>query len=292
MPHKHRRDRRGADWEFFNLPPSKKANALPVGRRPPTSKSKAVKLAAADDTPRAFARLFTKQRPPRSGLDDGSRPSKKRKLEPSHTEAQAKSAEQSITAPKILYNESLGEFAARVDATLPFKGVDKSAGTAAKGIVRERQTKTERKMQKMQKQWREEDRRLREKADADASSDDGLDDDRGHLDSLSSQRPKKGKKRKVGKNRDEEGDIWSQIQSKPLAERDDGKSSGGLVGLHDVVQGPPQLSKFDRDDNQNRLKIRHGGLKRQGELQEVRSQVVAGYRQLMQQRKVDSTLPP
>ncbi|KAL8811386.1 MAG: hypothetical protein Q9223_007543, partial [Gallowayella weberi] len=110
----------------------------------------------------------TGHKPPR-GLDDGVKPSsskthlnnnyKKRKREHSTTgegaadaanaAAEDASEKDIITEiPKILPGERMGDYAARVDQALPVMGL------VGKGVG-ERRTKMERKMQRMQREWRE-----------------------------------------------------------------------------------------------------------------------------------------
>jgi hypothetical protein len=166
----------------------------------------------------------------------------------------------------------MSAFSARVDAALPVRGL------TAKGKKMEgggRQTKTERKMQRMQREWRVEEERRRAKREELAEEEEDGDGEAG------------GGRRggtKAGKRKDEEeeGDPWAGIAAKPLQEG----GGGGLVGLHDVVLAPPKFKKALGE----RFKIGGGGkgvgvgLKRQAELGEARRKVVEGYRALMRQR--------
>lgn len=133
-----------------------------------------------------------------------------------------------------------------------------------------RQTKTERRMQRMQREWRVEEERRRGKQEEEEEESDAGGRGKGG---------KKGGKRK--EEEEEEGDLWAGIAAKPLQ-----REGGGLVGLHDVVLAPPKLKKVTREG----FRVGGGGkgaglgLKRQVELGDARRRVVEGYRALMKQR--------
>ncbi|KAL9126107.1 MAG: hypothetical protein Q9217_004794 [Psora testacea] len=292
MPHKHRRDRSKPDSSYYNLPPNKVAHPFAIAipgntvSEPKNRKKHHKEPQSEDDTPRAFTRLLAAYRPPRSGQDDGTRPSKKRKLAPS---APARRATQEAPAqiPKIQPNEPLSYFAARVDAALPFSHLPKSKAPddqEMKDLAKGRKTKTEKKMQRMQREWREQEQRRKEEVEGigrrevgeggvDESGVEEMGVDEGEGGGVR----KKGRKekRKRDGERDEE-DPWAHIKTK---RQDDvmngGGGRGGLVGLHEVVQAPPRFKK------------REGGLKRQTELSEARRRVVQGYRAMMRQKRGD-----
>ena len=303
MPHKHKRDKSKNDPSFYDLPPTKTAHPLPVKKldtatgKSGTKPTKRKHAQTQDDTPRAFARLLGKYRPPRSGLDDGTRPSKKARKQ---TKPEPKSdtpslAPAPIAVPTIQPHEPLSAFSARVDAALPFSVLSKKNGGAEK-VGRERQTKTERKMQKMQKEWREEDRRRKAKLEA-----EGLDDvDEDGLDEVSMTTKigkSKGGKRKrkrsdhedVVNDDDDDDDPWAHLAAKRREENDartaSGSAAGGLVGLHDVVSAPPRFSKVPREKGNQKISKAGGGLKRQQELSEARMTVIEGYRQMMREKR-------
>ena len=173
-----------------------------------------------------------------------------------------------------------------------------------------RQTRLERKMQRMQQLWREEDTRLkeREREEKEGSYDEEEDDyEYGDGDDSGGKGKKKkkgggGKRRRKGGGGDgdgrgeQEGDIWAEIKTKralQVDEKGSGSLVGGLVGLHDVVQAPPRLVKMKIDTNLGSsgneryvgLSTGHGGLKRKGELLEARKKVVDGYREIMERKK-------
>ena len=295
MPHKHRRDKVKNDASFYDLPPTKIAHPLPVKKLATTTGKSGPKPAKRkhdymqDDTPRAFTRLLGKYRSPCSGLDDGPRSSKKARKEskPESQPGTATLAPPPAAALTIQPREPLSSFAARVDAALPFSGLLRKSG-GAKGPGRERQTKTGRKMQKMQKEWREEDRRRKEKFEEERD-EDAMDD----LMISSTKRKSKSGKRKGKRSghpdeMDEDDDPWAHIAVKRREENESetlAVSGAGLVGLHDVVLAPPRLSRVRKgEENPSRNKA-EGGLKRQQEMLEARMTVVDGYRQMMREKR-------
>ena len=299
MPHKHRRDKSKSDASFYDLPPTKIAHPLPVNKLPATTGKSGTKPAKRkhahmqDDTPRAFTRLLGNYRPPRSGLDDGVRPSKKARKESKHDfkSDTAKLAPVPAVVPTIQPREPLSSFAARVDAALPFSGLSKGSGAAKEG-GRERQTKTERKMQKMLKEWREEDRKRKEKLEEEGDEDV----DQAGLDELVKAaikgKRKGGKKKRKGNEHggemDDDDDPWAEIAAKRFEENDAKMAPGsgsGLVGLHDVVLAPPKFLKVPKGKENLSIKYGPGGLKRQQELSEARMTVVEGYRQMMREKR-------
>lgn len=299
MPHKHKRDKSKTDASSYDLPPTKAAYALPVKKAlshtatTTTKPSKRKRPTLNDDTPRAFTRLLHPYRPPRSGLDDGTRPSKKRKSSKTTTNNNTTSTSNqplppppALPAPTILPHEPLSAFNARVDAALPFSGLSKkSAG--GKGEEKGKQTKTERKMQRMQREWREEDKRRKEKRAEEAEGDV---DEEGVEDLLTvTGKSKKGKKnkRKAGRENgmddDDDEDPWAHIKAKRIDTAASG--GGGLVGLHDVVLAPPKFSKVPKGKENFGVGKGVLGLKKREELSEARRSVVEGYRELMRGRR-------
>ena len=302
MPHKHKRDRSKNDPSFYDLSPTKTAHPLPVKKlKTVTGKSgakptKRKHAQTQDDTPRAFARLLGDYRPPRSGLDDGIRPSKKTRkgTKPEPRSGSPSLARAPVAVPMIQPHEPLSAFSARVDAALPFSGISKRNGGAEK-VGRKRQTKTERKMQKMQKEWREEDRRRKAKLKEEGLDDvgeDGLDE----LSKTTKNGKSKGGKRKRKRSdhgedvvNDDDDDPWAHLAFKRREENEartaSGSAAGGLVGLHDVVSAPPRFSKVPREKGKLEINKAGGGLKRQQELSEARMTVIEGYRQMMREKR-------
>ena len=299
MPHKHKRDKSKDDASFYDLPPTKIAHPLPVKKltntigKPGTKPAKRKQAQVQDDTPRAFTRLLGKYHPPRSGLDDGIRPSKKARKEckPETQPGTATLAPASAAVPTIQPREPLSSFAARVDAALPFSGLSTKSG-GAKEVGRERQTRTERKMQKMQREWREEDRRRKEKLEDEAGEDVYENDLGASLETATKLKSKSSKKkRKRGGHSgdtDNDDDPWAHLAAKRLQEDETKTAAGsgpGLVGLHDVVLAPPRFAKGKKGKGNLGLNRGVGGLKRQQELSEARITVVEGYRQMMREKR-------
>ena len=299
MPHKHRRDKSKNDASFYDLSPTKTAHPLPVMKltgttgKSGTEPAKRKHAQMQDDTPRAFTRLLGDYRPPRSGLDDGMRPSKKsRKLSKLESKPDTVTlAPVPVAVPTIQPREPLSSFAARVDATLPFSSLSKKNGAPKEGAS-VRQTKTERKLQRMQNEWREEDRRRKEKLEEEA--DEAVAEER--MDELVKTTTKRmgktdKKKRKGGDHGggiDDDDDPWAHIAAKRLEENNAKTAPGsgaGLVGLHDVVLAPPRFSRLSRGKADFKIKTGVGGLKRQQDLSEARMTVVESYRWMMREKR-------
>ena len=301
MPHKHRRDKAKSDPSYWDLPPSKNAQPLAVVKAPksahiigrPNRQTAHNDSRSKDDTPRAFARLLHPYRPPRACLDDGGRPSKKRKLvstsssKPTSLTTAIDPAQRSKDL-KIQPQEPLSHFAVRVDAALPFSTLTKPTTTndpSLKGIGRVRKTRTEKKMQKMQQEWRREDQRRKDSHLVEGEEAEGAVDEEGVEDMGVEEIPaparRKGKKRR---DSDEDEDLWKEVEMKRKGQRN-ATGAPGLVGLHDVVKAPPKLVRGFKERIGREFKVGEGGLKREMELGEARRSVVEGYRAMMRQRK-------
>jgi len=316
MPHKHTRIR-DADASEYNLPPTVAAKPLAVGKHGQSiftengTKKKSKRPKNTDDTPKSFARLMAWQaqggqkRP--SDLDNGERRAKKQKTangakgsqdktKPAKTKAPPPKAE----APKILPGESLRDFAARVDQALPVAGLTRKTNKNANNDIpalRERRTKTEKRLHKMYDEWRKEDARRKDKleearereeelADEDEAGDEeGLptrvpfpepdDDEEG-----GKKRKSKRKRRLIGETDDKDDDPWAELKEKRDKPR----------GLHDVAQAPPEFKVIPRE----KFKVRNGAvanvadvpgasgsLKRREELGEERKAIIERYRAMM-----------
>ncbi|KAL8655567.1 MAG: hypothetical protein Q9226_002992 [Calogaya cf. arnoldii] len=315
MPHKHRL--KGTDASSHELPPSSIAQPLRVSK---TSRAQQPRKAPKrkhdpkDDTPRAFTRLMnytsTGQKTPR-GLDDGIKPptSKKRKRESNNEEQNVprSSATTNTNIPKILPGERMADFSARVNQALPVIGlISKGKGI---GGLKERQTKTERKMQKMQKEWREADVRRKDKLQEAEEEAEDEEDGGGRVTvnaTGNGKGKKKGKKRKnkggSGRDGSDDGGVADDDEEDPWAivaanrrreqeEKEKGEGKGGLVGLHDVVLAPPKFTKVPIKKVDVADVVRKGGLKRQVELSEARTSVIEGYRRMMRERREGTAIP-
>jgi hypothetical protein len=276
---------------------------------------------------------FTHGVKPKSGLDDGERPTKKQKKQQEKsakesskdavtsktpatsatipvtapTSAPSKATTTALPIPKLLPGEHLRDFAARVDAALPVGGlINKGIRGRDLAGVKRPQTKTEKKLQKMYKEWREEEARRKDKIqealdeEEDAQDEDALTGkvrlpskaelDAHNADSDSgAAAKKKGKKKRKGGAAVEDDDPWAQVGKN---RSDVGK---GLIGLHDVVQAPPVLKKikerfrvFDGAKvNVEDVPKEAGSLKRREELGQERQNVLETYRRMMAARRKD-----
>ncbi|KAL8736921.1 MAG: hypothetical protein Q9181_002200 [Wetmoreana brouardii] len=236
----------------------------------------------------------TRHKTPR-GLDDGNIPSKnnkKRKRDAVDTEAEDT---MKPAVPKILPGEHMVDFAARVDQSLPVAGLVNRGKSVEKGPdgVEERQSRMEKRMQRMQKAWREVEARRKAKlaaAKEEAEVEDDF-DDQGVISSGARVfgKSKKGKRRKDrgdGGGESEDEDPWAVVAANRKREQEEKENrTGGLVGLHDVVQAPPKFSKLPKVKMDVVDVVKKGGLKKQAELSEARRQVVEGYRQMMKERR-------
>lgn len=305
MPHKHTRRKDGPGQSDYNLAPSVIAKPLPAfeknakakpkskgksdaSQRPkPTRKSVGTDSYKEDDTPRAFARMMqfqtTGKRP--SGLDDGNtRRSKKPKIAQSDKAPAPASAVAPPQAdvPKIQPGESLADYAARVDQALPMGGLTRKGKVTIEGI-KERRTKTERRLHKMYDAWREEEARRKEKLEeqqelAEEEEDEKQAEHGGQ--NLSFPEGRKAKRRRmVGEAVDDDDDPWEVLKERREAPK----------GLHDVVQAPPTLKAV-----REKFKVRNGAkvdvanvpsaagsLKRREELGDARRDVIERYRAMM-----------
>ena len=295
-----------------NLAPSTIAKPLPVSSKGDgktgRSKKKPVHDTATsgnpgpksykhDDTPRAFSRLMApqaSQKRNRSALDDGNdRQSKKRRKEAKAGDGAPAvpptvQPSQPLDRPKILPGERLAEFGARVNQTLPISGLIRKGGLKGGG-VKERQTKTEKRLQKMYAQWKEDDTRIKDKLEEQREEAEVLDEEReaqygGQSLTLAENVSRKGKRRK----RDTVGGLVDDGDDDPWAELK--RTRGGPIGLHDVVQAPPTLRTVPKE----KFKVRNGAtvdvvnvpnaagsLKRREELSGARKEVIARYRAMM-----------
>ncbi|KAI1847221.1 hypothetical protein JX266_006761 [Neoarthrinium moseri] len=313
MPHKH--TRRDKDHSTFNLPPSQFAKPLPVkpkkqdGQKSDNAAAQGKKRkrdgSGQSDTPRAFRRLmaYADGKKPRSGLDDGlmpetqSKKKKNKKAADDATDTAATDTKGKPEIPTIRPGERMSEFAARVDAALPVGGL---IGKTAKGGkdplgLKVWRTKKERQMHKLYDEWREEERKIREKQEEEAElqeEKDLEDEEAGVSWKLNMQgAPVAGKKKKKGKRARYLGEVagaeedpWEELRKKRGETR---------PGLHDVAKAPPELNlKLPK-----KLTVRGaavtvdgvpkaaGSLRRREELQGVRDDVVASYRKMMEGKR-------
>jgi hypothetical protein len=301
MPHKHKR-RRLIDEGDVDLPPSSFAKPLPVDKAPtPSTKAKIRQPPAntyrGNDTPKAFARLMSFRRKGHGtkGLDNGEAQTKKRGAKPSSGPASHQQPDAGKPAvPKILPGERISDFAARVDRALPISGLA-TKGKKINGISDHRVTKHERKLKRLQENWRKEDVRLRAKAEEERELAEEQDAEERELweernKEVLTRKGKKVKRKRlagevVGDNGDgEDDDPWAVLKDKDKPR-----------GLMDVVQAPPTFKSVPKE----KFKVRDGArvevadvpnaagsLRRREELGSARKEVIARYRDLMATKKV------
>ena len=308
----------------FNLPPTQIAKPLPTtinSKKAAEKKADDVEKKGSqkrkrtkgdDDVPRAFKRLmaFAHGKAPRSGLDNGDAPAKGKGKGKGKGNGQEKAKQQSKpaakpTAPatsdatpaqdlKLRPGERLSEFNQRVDAALPISGlVTKTVKNGRDPLgLKVRRTKKERKMQNMYAEWREIDRRVQERREEERelAEEKEMDDQAAGVSwkvEQEAQGKKKGKKGKRGRYIGEEGgperDPWEELKKK----RGEAK-----VGLNDVAQAPPELklprkNLFVRGATVAAADIPKaaGSLRQREELQGIRAEVVASYRQMISERR-------
>lgn len=221
---------------------------------------------------------------PSNALDNGEpRPktNKRKRGEADATKSapapKPKKAEKQLEIPKIMPGERLADFNARVDQALPVIGL------ARKG-VKERQTKTEKRMQKMYAEWRKEDERVKEKAEEREEDREEEEEESkalyGEESAFSTVNSKGKRKRMIGEERAAKDDPWAELKAK----RDKPK------GLHDVAKAPPEFKVIPKE----KFKIRNGAkvevsdvpnaagsLKRREELGAERKSIIEQYRAIM-----------
>ena len=269
--------------EQIDLPPTTTsppiANAIPSTTKSRSKKSR--KEREKHDTPRGFTRLFQPYRPPRAGEDDGTRQPKRRKVAAhvggANTASSGNQASGEHEAPATTGPHRSDSVAVdkRKATHRNEKHIPKKLELSLKDISKASRTRTEKKMQKMQHEWRLEDERLKAKQQRMGEDQEGLVDEE-NVDEMGvdthTRTDRKSKKRK----KEHEADIWAAVGTKRAEGRPPERK--GLTGLHDVVQAPPRLGKPASMQMM-------GGLKRQSELSEGRRQVIEGYRALMKQKR-------
>jgi len=288
--------------DHFNLPPSRVAKPLPAykssggdGRKSHARGSNKMERGkrsgtVKDDTPKAFLRLmqFSKTGKGPNGLDDGILKSVNKKRKHAQNGEQAAISElvqdAPIPVPTILPGERLGDFAARVDQSMPIIGL------ARKGKVGgERQTKHEKKLQKMVNTWKEEEaRRLEKVSEAYDIAEQEEDEEQALLEAKMGTMPKSGMEggRKGKKKNNQDDDPWAELEAKRERPK----------GIHDIVQEPPSFTSMPKETFKVRdgakvivadVPNKAGSLKRREELGEARKDVITRYREMMAQQRAD-----
>lgn len=330
------------DSNDHNLPPSTVAKPLPVRRGNADSKKTSKKTKKAkgiksnqtdyhDDTPREFARMMARftqnsatpasHTTSRSGSNNAEQPRNRKRKRGNPTEETKDTKQDAFDGPKIMPGERMSDFGARVDQMLPLSGVSKKAGdsTTMKGkdaagrkIREDRQTKHERKLQRLQVGWRTEEARIREKEAEELEEREEADEEINDLwkvweqEAGGSVRNKKNKgkistskrKKKRGNAVDEEAGSESEDEDDdPWAKLNRKARSAQPLNPSDVVQAPPEKlvkpkekfkvqgmsgAKVDVAD----VPAAAGSLRRREELASERKNIVEQYRKLMAGRRV------
>lgn len=230
-------------------------------------------------------------------LDDGVKQTKKQKKAAA---AGTSSSSEAVTTtsrpemPKIQPGERMSEFSARVDAAIPIAGLINKTARGGKDPLglKVGRTKKERKMHKMYDEWREQDKRIKEKREEalELAEEEDEDEDgatvkwKVDMEAAENEGKKKGKgkkKRVIGEVDDGDGDDpWAAVAR---ARNEEPRR------FNDVVQAPPQFTKVPKEKFKMRgarvevddVPKASGSLRRREELGEVRRSVVEGYRQMM-----------
>jgi hypothetical protein len=305
-------------YHSIDLPPTVIAKPLPVAKSAnsngiftteisTTRKSAKRKRNAdkADDTPKAFARLMSFQAGKKlpKCLDDGVKPTKKQKKAAAENAAnkedkykEAKSQAPQVEMPRIMPGEKMSEFSARVDAALPISGLINKTGRGGKDPLglKVARTKTEKRMHRMYDEWREQDKKIKEKrqealelAEEEEDEEDGGVKWKVDMEMAASNSKKKGKGKKgkvLGEVDDGDDDPWAAVAK---------ARNEGPRKLNDVAEAPPQFKKLPREifkAGGARVMVdgvpkAAGSLRRREELGEVRKSIVEGYRQMMKDNK-------
>jgi len=305
MPHKHTRRQVAKGSLDLDLPPETIARPLPVLENHAKAKKKQDRATRRqksgkrpgfeeDDTPRAFVRLmqFQETRTRLSGLDDGDNGRKRKKPKTAQSEEfvqpQVETAPQpSQQVPKIQPGERLGDYAARVDRALPVAGLMRKGKATKVDGVKDRQTKTEKRLHKMYAAWREEDARRKERIEEEQEQAEEREEHKramfdGQEVNLPQSRSRK-RQRMIGEvtaNDDGEDDPWQVLKEKRAAPK----------GLHDVAQAPPSFRAVPKEKfkmkNQAKVYVANvpaaaGSLRRREELSDARKEVIERYRNIM-----------
>ncbi len=151
-------------------------------------------------------------------------------------------ADSAKAVPTIRPGERLSEFNQRVDAALPLSGlVNKTVRNGKDPLgLKVWRTKKERQMHKLYDEWREEDRKIKEKREEELeeAEEQELEDEALGVSWKLEDEAASGKKKKrkggkyIGEAPGKEEDPWMEIKRK----RGEAK-----IGINDVAQAPPEL---------------------------------------------------
>ncbi|KAA8648238.1 hypothetical protein EYZ11_006732 [Aspergillus tanneri] len=282
------------------------------------------KSTAEDDTPKSFRRLMQLQSQatsmsskPDAGQSkkrkrgnaeesDSTGRKQKQKLKQKQTATESPKdnapSETTLSMPKILPGEKLSDFAARVDRELPLNAIKKSSRPASSdipGSEEKRQTKHEKHLRRLQRQWREDDVAIREREAAEREEREAEMEDELRLwkeweqeagkgkakkKNAPSKRKKKSSDQDGGDSGDDNPDPWAK-----LAKRDRMRKANPF----EVAEAPPQLTKpreIFRVRGGAKVDVANvpaaaGSLRTREELAAERRNIVDQYRKLMAEKR-------
>ena len=176
-----------------------------------------------------------------------------------------------------------------MDQALPLSGLN-TKGKKVEGI-KDRQTKHEKRLRRMQTQWREEEARIQEKEEEEReAAEDEWEEQLAGLDKSSRETmmssgkvggksKKKRKGRALGEIDNNEEDPWAVLKQRREAPK----------GVFDVVQAPPRFEKIPREIfkgvNVNDVPKNAGSLRRREQLGEARANIIKSYRSMMADKR-------
>lgn len=243
--------------------------------------------------------------------DDSARKKKSGKEpEPDTTTAAPTPKADPKTLPQILPGEKLSDFAARVDREMPLSEMKRTmqVATLPNGtkIREQRLTKHDKRLRRLQSQWREDDEKIKEREaiereEREAEMEDQLElwkqweaeagKSKAKKKAAASKKKKKGK----GKNNGDagSGDDDDYDDADPWAKLNKPERLNRAANPLDVVQAPPQLTKPKEKFkvrggakvNVDNVPTAMGSLRRREELADERKNIVEEYRRLMAEKR-------
>lgn len=220
--------------------------------------------------------------------------------------AAAKSESQA--GPKILPGEKLSDFSARVDREMPLSEMKRS-GKANPGdlpkIREQRLTKHDKRLRRLQAQWREEDVKIREREQAEreereAEMEEQLElwkqweTEAGKAKARKKAEAQKKKKKNKGNAAAADNDSDDDYDgADPWAKLNNPERMNRQINPQDVAQAPPQLTKpreifkvrGGAKVNVANVPTAMGSLRRREELADERKNIVEQYRRLMAEKR-------
>ena len=210
---------------------------------PHSSKRKRRHINRLDDTPKAFKRLMALQEGirPRHGLDDGNQPPRKRqdfqgngvkKIETGHVQSQ-------LARGNVQHDRSSNHQPANLSQT-----TDKVPSSTQLGkVVKNPRSRREKKMLNIKNEWKRAEAFRKARAEEAREAAEDQDPCADFWQTMAA----RSRRARLKQSREAQG--WTRQSkttrpSKPSMSRK--VSASGLVGLHDIVQEPPQLPTLTR----------------------------------------------